>query len=237
MDNSGNVIIAGGYTGTLNFGGTAANFTVQSDTTMALLYIAKLDGLTGTPIVAQTWGSSGRVNAYSITADKDNNIIVAGTTGTNIDFGGGISIVDLGATDAFVVKVSSSLAPAWAKSFGDATGDQGAKTVATSSTGDVYFGGAFVGSMGALGITNSNTATDAYIAELAAADGSVQCVHQYGDAAGAQSVTAITIARLLTNNQMVVAGGFTSAITFGNLSSLTTAGPGTSANYMVRFVP
>jgi hypothetical protein len=239
MDSSGNVIIAGGYTGTLSFGGTASDFPVVDDTTMALLYVAKLDGSTGAPITAQTWGTTGRVNAYSITVDKDDNIVVAGTMGADIDFGGGNAITDLGATDAFVAKLTSSLAPVWAKSFGDATSDQGAKAVATSSTGDVYIGGSFVGSMGALGLTNSNTATDAYLAQLVAADGSLKCAQQYGDTAGAQSVAAITVARTAIGSltdSVAVGGSFSSSITFGS-RTLITDGVGSSASYATRIAP
>ena len=59
MDNSGNVIIAGGYNGTLQFG-TLAAFPTVSGSTSSLLYVATLDGGTGTPTAASTWGTRAR---------------------------------------------------------------------------------------------------------------------------------------------------------------------------------
>ena len=125
------------------------------------------------------------------------------------------TITDFGLTDAFVVKMSVSaptLSPIWAKSFGDATFDQQAKSVATSSNGDVYVAGLFSGTMGAMNLTSfTNTNSDGFVAHLSGQDGSVLCSHVYGDAAGVQEVDAITVARAATGallNSVVVGGAF-----------------------------
>ena len=222
MDSAGNVIIAGGYNGTLQFGALAA-FPTVSGSTSSLLYVATLDGVTGTPTAASTWGTAGKVSPFGITVDASNNIIVAGSLGANVSFGATAgTITDLGLTDAFVVKMSVSaptLSPIWAKSFGDATFDQQAKSVATSSNGDVYLAGLFVGTMGAMNLSSfGNTTTDGFVAHLSGQDGSVLCAQRYGDTSGIQEVDAITVARAASGallDNVAVGGAFTSTITFG----------------------
>jgi len=244
MDNSGNVIIAGGYNGTLQFG-TLAAFPVVSPSTYSLLYAAVLASADGTPTAASTWGTTGKVSPFSIAVDASNNIILAGSLGASVNFGGTIgTVADLGLTDAFVAKLSvtaPTLSPIWAESFGDAAHDQQAKSVATSSNGDVYVGGLFSGTMGTMNLTSfANTNSDGFVAHLSGQDGSVLCAHVYGDAAGVQEVDDVTVARAATGglvDNVVIGGAFTSTITFTPLTALYTGtnpvgNPGLAASYI-----
>jgi hypothetical protein len=237
--NNGDVIIAGNYTGTLNFSATVT-LPVVSDTTAGLFFVAKLASADGLPIAAATWGTSGRNNAYGVTVDASDNIVVAGSLNGNIDFGGGIAITNTGLTDVFAVKLTSALAPVWAKSFGDSLYDQSAKVVGVSAGGDVFIGGSFKGTLGALGLTSSSTtALDAFTAQLAAADGTPLCAHVYGDAAGAQAVSGLTVARAASGalaNSIMFAGAFSSDITLGS-STLSTGSASLSASFLSRLAP
>jgi hypothetical protein len=210
------------------------------DTSRASLYVAKLDGTTGDAISAQTWIATGRSDAYSVTTDHLDNIVAAGAIGGNVDFGGGFALTDLGATDAFVVKLSPSLTTLWAKSFGDADFDQTVNSVSTSSAGDVYIGGSFEGSLGALGLTaSSDTSTDAFTAQLAGADGSVLCANKYGDALGSQAVSTITVARLAGGNLAdwtAIGGSFSNSITLGS-TTMNTTSTTVSAAFVARITP
>jgi len=239
IDNNGDVIVAGGYSGTLKFGGATSALPVQADTSLALLYVARLDGTSGAPIAARTWGTAGRSNAYSVTVDASSNIIVAGVLGGDIDFGGGISITNAGWTDAFVVKLTSTLAPVWAKSFGDADFDQTARSVGVTSIGDVFIGGSFKGNLGTLGLTSTNqTTVDAFTAKLAASDGAVLDAHAYGDAAGAQAVSSIAVARTATGalaNSVFIGGSFSSSITLMG-TTLSTGSPSAWASFVARLI-
>jgi hypothetical protein len=238
MDNNGDVIIAGGYNGALTFGSLPA-FTTISDTTASLLYVARLQGSDGTPLAASTWGTSGKVAPSGLTVDASSNIIVAGSLGATTTVGS-ITLTDLGATDVFVLKLTSALAPVWGKTFGDASFDQQAKGVATSSNGDVYVAGLYIGSLGAMNLTSaSNTNSDGFVAHLAAADGSVVCAHTYGDANGAQGVSSIAVARAASGalaNEVGIGGGFSNTITFGG-TQLSTGSPSTSQSYYTRLLP
>lgn len=237
--NNGDVIIAGNYTGTLDFGGGIALPPV-ADTTAGLVFVAKLASADGVPLAAATWGGSGRNNAYGLTVDASDNIVVAGSLNGNIDFGGGISIVNTGLTDVFALKLTSALAPVWATSFGDSVYDQSAKTVGVASGGDVFIGGSFKGTLGALGLTSaSTTALDAFTAQLAAADGSVLCAKAFGDGPGAQSTSMLTVARTASGslaNSVMIGGAFSSDITLG-ATTLSTGSASLAASYLSRLVP
>jgi hypothetical protein len=244
IDNNGDVIIAGNYNGTLAFGGATSPLPTVSDTTAALLYVAKLNGTTGAAIAASTWGTAGKVIPYGVTVDANSNIIVAGSMGGDLPFGGSNNLVNSGLTDAFVAKLTTSGASfttAWAKSFGDAAYDQQARGVAVSSNGDVYVAGLFEGTMSLAGspaITlsaNSNANTDAFVAHLAAADGSAACGHLYGDALGSSGVTSITVARA-TDNAVVIGGGFASKMTFTS-GVLDTGAANLAQSYVARLAP
>jgi hypothetical protein len=240
IDNNGDVIIAGVYTGTLNFGSEGTALPVRADPSLALLYIAKLQGTTGAAVAARTWGSGGRSNAYSATVDATSHIIVAGRLGGDIDFGGGVSISSRGLTDAFVVRLTTALQPVWAKSFGNADFDSAVKSVSASSVGDVFIAGSFQGRLDTLGLTSaSNTAVDAFVAKLAVAEGAVRVAHAYGDARGAQSVNSIAVARAATGalaDSMFMGGSFSSGITLGS-TTLSTDSPNLSASYIARVIP
>jgi hypothetical protein len=225
IDNNGDVIIAGAYTGTLNFS-TTVTLPVVSDSTLGLLYVAKLSSANGTPLAAATWGSAGRSDAFALTTDASNNIVFGGSLGGNVDFGGGVSITNAGLTDAFVLKLTSTLAPVWAKAFGDAAYDQNVQSLAVGSTGDVFIGGNFKGALTGLGLTavsNSNLA--AFTAQLSSSDGSPRasssaglCAFSYGVATGAQSVNSLVVAQTATGaagDAVLMVGGFSSTITLG----------------------
>jgi len=217
MDDSGNVIIAGNYSGDL-FG--LPNVADTSGTT-AVLFAAKLDAADGSLVgSAQAWAGTGRSDAFGLTADSAGNIIMGGSIASSVDFGGGHVAAYAGLNDAFVVKFDSSFNSTWVKSYGDAGQDQVINSVGVSSTGDVFIGGTFKGSLTGLGLTNSdNATTDAFAAQLSGADGSTVCTRQYGDAAGSQTIYAVSVARSASGalaDSVFVAGSFANTITMGS---------------------
>ena len=235
LDNNGDVIIAGGYAGALSFG-TLALPTVANPG-LALLYVARLDGTTGAVTAARTWGAVGRSNAYGLAVDSKGNVVVGGVLGGNIDFGGGLSITNYGWTDAFVLKLTPALAPVWAKSFGDDDFDQGVKGLGITSQDNVVIAGTFQGSLGALGLASASRAnSDAFTAELAAADAAIISVQAYGDAAGAQGASGVAVAHAAQGgmaNATFVGGTFWNTIAFGT-TTLNAGGPRSYASFVAR---
>ena len=240
IDNNGDVVLTGTYNGTLNFGGATTAFpAVTVAPTNAALYVAKLNSTTGAALLAQSWGTTGVQVPKSLTIDKDNNIVLAGAIAANINFGT-IAITNAGLTDAFVVKFTTGLGVTWAKSFGDAVYNQQAYSVATTSSGDVVVAGLYSGTLGALGLTSSSTTnSDAFVATLAAADGTATCTKSYGDAAGGQEIDSITVARTAPGSlldSVMMSGLYSNGITFGS-TTLTTTGAGVAASFIARATP
>jgi hypothetical protein len=226
IDNHGDVILAGAYASGLDFGGATTAFPTVADTTLELLYVAKLSGADGSGLAAATWGSAGRSDAYAVAVDEANNIFVGGSLGGNADLGGGVSLTNAGLTDAFVLKLTSTLTPVWAKAFGDASYDQNVQSLGASSTGDVFIGGSFKGTLTGLGLTAvGNSNAHAFAGQLSSSDGSPRtgssfglCAFGYGDTAGGQSVNAPVVARTATGaaaDAVLMVGDYSSTITLG----------------------
>lgn len=237
LDGNGDVVIAGSYTGKLAFDRRSLP---EGPDLALLLFAAKLDGSTGATIAANGWGKGGRSYANSIAVDGKDNVFVGGTLGASIDFEGGLGMASEGMGDAFVAKLSPTLAPTWAKSFGDSSFEQTVKSVAVTAAGDVLIAGAFTGSLGTLGLVSSGPATpDAFTAKLAAADGTPLFAHAYGDAENAQSMGAIAVARTATGalaDLSLAAGIFTGTIAFES-TTLRASDIGGVAGYLARLAP
>jgi hypothetical protein len=239
MDSSGNVIMGGTYNGALSFDTHALPTVATSG--LSLPFVAILNS-SGVATAAATWGTTGISDIYGIAVDSSSNIVIGGAIGANITFGT-IALTDQGKTDAFVAKLNSSLVPQWAFSFGDATYDQAVKALAVSSTGDVYIGGAFEGTLNGLnGLADSgNSALDAFTAHLSGANGAILCAGEFGDAAGTQGVTAVTVASAATGalaNAVTIGGSYSSSMTLGATSgtpvTLNTGSAGTAYSFLAR---
>jgi hypothetical protein len=249
MDSAGNVAIAGSYSGTLFFDPT--NTALQLDagsisTTLALPFVAVLDP-NGTPVYAADWGTSGVSDVNGIAFDKSSpaNIVIGGSLGATITMPKAdaslITVTDQGKTDGFVAKLNPNLSAQWAMSFGDTSYGQAVKSLALSSTGNVFFGGSFEGTLTGLnGLTsNGNATTDAFSGELSGVDGSVMCAQEYGDSQGTQSANFVTVANGTTGslaNNVVYGGSYSNTITFGS-SVLNSGSPGTGYNFLARLIP
>jgi len=228
MDSAGNVAIAGSYNGTLFFDPTNAALQLDAGSTsgsLALPFVAVLDP-NGTPVHAASWGTSGLsdVNGIAFDSSSPANIVIGGSLGATITMtinSQPVQVVDLGKTDGFVAKLNSSLVPQWAMSFGDAAYDQKVHALALSSSGNVFIGGNFEGTLNGLnGLTSNGNATyDAFSAELSGADGSVVCAQPYGDAEGTQDVFALTVASAATGplaDSVMIGGSFSNTIALGS---------------------
>jgi hypothetical protein len=245
VDGNGDVVIAGSYNGTLNFGSPTTAFPVVSGS--KLLYVAKLSGTNGAPLAAQTWGVQGTVTPY-VAVDSQNNIAVAGQmtgVGTGITFSTSpaVSVGYAGGLDLFLVKMNSSLVPTCAFADGDSN-DQVANGVAFDSAGNMYVVGGFIAGLPALGKTNASiTSYDALEAQFNSAC-VPQCVKTFGDVNGTQSISALSVANASTvpaalANSIFIAGAYSSAVTFDTVPA-TTIDTGSASlihNFFSRLMP
>lgn len=143
-DPSGNLIIAGHFTGTLNLGGS----TLQSTNSAAGapsrdIFVAKY-----TPAGGHVWsvsyGGAGTEEPWALDVDSDGNVYVGGHYNAAMSFGN-TTLTRQASDDAFLAKLAGATgAPLWAKGF---SGNSVVKTwgLAVTSTRDVimtfYFKG------------------------------------------------------------------------------------------------
>jgi hypothetical protein len=114
VDSAGAVIVTGTVKSTINFGG--GNLSGGDDD----MFLVKLNGANGNHLWSKRFPASGVDSGESLAVDSLDNILFAGRTHGNIDFGNG-SLVAAGKADVTFAKFDPSGVAVWSKLFGDAT--------------------------------------------------------------------------------------------------------------------
>ena len=171
LDNSGNVIIGGGFWGTVDFNPGAGVFNITS-AGAADEYVVKLD-TDGNFIWAKSMGGTGGEGAFALAIDNSNNVLTTGIFSGVADFdpgAGTATLTPVGILDIFVSKLDANGNFVWAKSMGGTSNDAG-NSIATDNAGNVVITGYFNGTVdfdpgaSTLNITSSG-ATDIFIVKL-----------------------------------------------------------------------
>ncbi len=216
IDPSGNVIIAGWFSGALNMG---SGDWIASTTTQHA-FIAKYS-----PAGVHQWSlrfGDGWTLApgVDVAVDSGGNAVLAGTVASasggtaHLDFGGG-SHENQGSNDLFVAKFSPAGAFVWDKYVGDAN-SQTLADVAVDGADNIIVTGSFATSLNLGGATlTSSGPSDNYLAKFSAAGAHVWSKN-FGDAL----IDAIDAD---TAGGCVLAGFITGTVDFGG-GALTTAG-------------
>ena len=167
VDGSGNLVVAGYFQGTVDFGGGALVSAGGMD-----LFVAKFTAA-GAHVWSKRFGGTGDEIVRSIGLDASGNIFVAGSFSGQTDLGGG-ALSSLGASDIFVAKYSSTGAYQWAKRAGGSSEDV-ANSLAVDASGNVIVTG-FVRSspisFGGSTYYNSRNAQDTFVVKFSGVDGS-----------------------------------------------------------------
>ena len=138
IDGSGNAIIAGYFTGAVDFGGGALpNAGPNAD-----IFVAKF-GSDGAHVWSKSFGDTYAQSASAVAVDPSDNVLVTGGFYMTVDFGGG-TLTSAGYKDAFLAKLSPGGAHIWSKRFGDAD-FQDAQAVTTDVSGNAFIAGYFSG--------------------------------------------------------------------------------------------
>jgi hypothetical protein len=185
-DPAGNVLVAGGFNGSMSIGGNMLTSAGVEDA-----FLAKLDGSSGAPVWSKRFGNAGSVTrSYGVTVDATGNVLVAGTFSGSVDFGGGV-LTSAGGTDIFVAKLSPTGTHIWSRRFGDAS-DQAAKSIAVDGAGNAFVTGYFAGSVDfGGGPLTSAGGKDIFVAKLDPA-GAYAWAKRLGDASD-QQATSVTV--------------------------------------------
>jgi hypothetical protein len=213
VPSNGDVVIGGGFTGTVNLGGgLATSHGMDAATPGYDTFVAKFDSH-GNYKWAKTFGNGLLVGANSVAVDGSGKVALAGIFQGSVDFGGG-SLTAVGDYDVFVVEFDPSGTFLWSKRFGVAGQTQNLDSVVVDQTGNVIiagqarggvdFGGGpktgfFIAKFNATGAyswSNAFPATTTYGGPWLAADGA---------------------------GNMILAGSFNTTVDFGG-GTLTSAG-------------
>jgi hypothetical protein len=137
VDVDGNVLIAGDFMGSANFGGG----TITSLYSSGMLVAKYL------PSGSHVWSrgfsalaSFGSASGKSLAADSSGNIVVSGTVSGSVAFDG--TYLGFGSPDIVVAKLDGNGGTIWAKSYGDMQSDYGF-AVATGAGNNILVGGSF----------------------------------------------------------------------------------------------
>jgi hypothetical protein len=160
-DASGNAIVAGEFSGTLDFGGTPL-VSINSDSA----FVVKLDP-GGGHLWSRSFGTLQDQHAYGVAVDDAGNVVVIGDAQGEVDFGGG-PVPSGGGRDVFLVKLDPAGNHLFSKCFGDAS-DQYGTDVVIDAAGNIILTGYFYGSVSFGGPTLTNPAgssPDGFVVKL-----------------------------------------------------------------------
>ena len=135
VDDSGNVVITGQFTGSPDFGGGPLPSAGNSD-----IFVAKLDS-SGGHLWSKGLGGADTDQGRSVATDTMGNVVITGDFEGAVDFGGGTLTAAAGA-ELFIAKYDGSGNHVWSNRFGGLNDERG-YAVATDSANNVVVGGFF----------------------------------------------------------------------------------------------
>lgn len=187
-DPQGNVVVAGNFLGSIDFGAGALTSAGQNDA-----YVAKLDP-NGAALWSKSYGDA-QYHQYAqhVATDAQGNILVTGHFRGSINFGGGaLNDVYNFFEDLFIAKLSSSGGHVWSKRYGDINNEE-SQAIATDAQGNVLVVGAFQKTInfGAGAIVAEDGGFNGFVAKLNAL-GDQQWAKSLGDTVAEQKTLGVT---------------------------------------------
>ncbi len=135
VDSQGDVIVVGGFTGTVDFGG--GPFTTPSSSSD--IFVAKYSSA-GAHLWSKQYSGIGVDRANAVAVDTLGNVLVTGIFQSTVDFGGAIHTSFSGTTDIFVLALDSAGMYLLSSAFGDAGTDQGESVAFDSASNAIVVG-------------------------------------------------------------------------------------------------
>lgn len=184
-DASGNIIIAGDFSGTVDFGGTSLTASGSTD-----FYIAKYSPA-GTLIWAKRGGGTGIsfCSGKSLWLDSGGNVFLLGQCSTSVTFDA-IVVTKTGTGNMAVTAkfASTSGAALWAKGY--SCQSITARSLSGTPAGDPVLAGSFEGDVTFGGTTFTSQGIDAFLVKLNNGSGATTWAKQFSGPSG-DSIEAI----------------------------------------------
>jgi hypothetical protein len=223
---TGNVYVAGQYTGPASFGNGVTVGTSGSSGAFVAEYTAS-----GTPVYAtgMSGGVTSQVMGVAVDPNTHEAVLVGQFAGTGLNFGGK-TLNSAGNWDAFAARLSTTGAVKWVDSFGGTGLDQSKAVTVDPSTGNALVAGTFTGPVAFGSATLAGFGgTDAFVAQLSPTG----TVNWADDLGGSGSDTASSVA-VGPGGSVAVGGSFSGTATFGSSSVSLTSNGGSDA-YVAQF--
>lgn len=214
-DKSGNILLAGSFSGTINLGGTTLTSAGMDDA-----FVAKFTPA-GQLLWAKRFGDGQVQVASGIGADANGNVYVTGNFKGSINFGGSaLNANGTLFTDIYLAKLTSDGNHVWSKHFGDEY-VQTARGLAVDAAGNAILVGSFQLTVNfGGGNLMSAGAFDGFVAKYDTA-GAHQWSRKYGNEAD-QYVRSVA---LDATGNVYVSGDAAGAIDFGGGAMSATSNP------------
>jgi hypothetical protein len=161
VDGAGNITMTGYFTGSVSLGGAPLAGGAARD-----IFVARYNG-SGLHQWSQRYGSTSADEGKDIVTDAFGNVIVTGSYGGAINFGGGSSTPAFGSLDVFVLKLDSAGGYQWSKGMGGSGSDIGCG-VAVDTSNHILLTGQFSNAVnfGGTPLTSSGS-SDVFVAKYA----------------------------------------------------------------------
>ena len=220
MDGSGNLLITGGVTGLVDFGGGVVGPIDPAGLPDLDIFVAKYDD-DGNHLWSNRYGTGSHEWAVDVATDSSGNVVIVGWFDGSADFGGG-TLTSAGSSDCFVAKYDENGTHLWSEALGG-TNIQRCFGVATDTSGNVIVAGGFFGTVDFGGGTLTSAGDqDVFVAKLDV-DGNHVWSDRFGDVLG-DLATGVTTDPA---GNIVMIGGFFGTLDLGG----ATLGPLTGAEF------
>jgi hypothetical protein len=229
IDGSDNVVLAGGFRGTLNFGNGQALTAHTGAYSTSDIYLAKLN-YNGVALWAHNYGQTPDVvvtsndyqKAYDVAVDGNGDIVMTGSFKQTVDFcapgpacplTAAANPVSGPSNDAFIAMYSPSGTALWAKSFGESQGgDQIGQAISFDAAGNILAAGQAAGTIDfGTGSQIALGSADLYVVKLASS-GQTMWAHRYGASGWEQHAFDLAVDG---SNDVIVAAATSGPVDFG----------------------
>ena len=232
-DANGNVMVAGSFSGTVDFGGGP----LTSASGHPSMFVAKYSS-SGTPVWSRAVSGSGGSVPAAIAVDGNGDVLVTGSFAGTADFGGG-ALTSTGTADIFLAKYASATgAYLWAQRFGDIANSGFGITahgngVAVDSSNNVLLTGSFQGvvNFGGSNLSDSSLTTDVFVVKFNAAG-----VHQWSKNFPNTALDSGQAIAVDPSGNVAITGTYTGTVNFGG-GNLPAGHGGLNAAFVAEFDP